>query len=398
MATKRCFVIMGYGRKPDPHTGKRINFDIIYSDIVKPAVEECGYQCFRGDEVLDSRMIDISMYYGILDSDLVIADISTLNPNAIYELGVRHGVKKRKTIIMMEKKDGFFFDLNHVRTVIYNHPKYWKMKDDEIQRVKSHLKGIISSVDETSDIDSPLYTYINELEEPHKKTESNTSEYSEAPLYKRVKDAISLIDKKDYVSALAKFSQLKEEYPNDSFFIQKCALCSYKINPDDKEGYKKALTFLEPLIGTLDPETNGLVGSIHKRLFEMNGDATDIEEAINSYGTSYNIYKDYYTGENYAYCLNLKATTITDEEEKSELNIIAKRVRKEIYNSFHDIVPEEINSDYEVWMLATLATCAFVLKKEDYAYFEELFLSKAKSFMRESYFEQKEKIIKLLNI
>ena len=229
---------------------------------------------------------------------------------------------------MMEKKDGFFFDLNHVRTVIYNHPKYWKMKDDEIQRVKSHLKGIISSVDETSDIDGPLYTYINELEEPHKKTESNTSESSEVPLYKRVKDAISLIDKKDYVSALAKFSELKEEFPNDSFFIQKCALCSYKINPDDKEGYKKALTFLEPLIGTLDPETNGLVGSIHKRLFELNGDATDIEEAINSYGTSYNIYKDYYTGENYAYCLNLKASTITDEEEKSELNI------KELKNVF----------------------------------------------------------------
>lgn len=92
---------MGYGIRPDLSSGKKINLDRIYYEIIKPAVIESGFECIRGDEVLDSGLIDESMYYGILESDLVVADLTTLNPNAIYELGVRHGVRKNRTIIMI---------------------------------------------------------------------------------------------------------------------------------------------------------------------------------------------------------------------------------------------------------------------------------------------------------
>lgn len=112
---------MGYGTRPDLSSGKKINLDRIYHEIIKPAVTESGFECIRGDEVLDSGLIDESMYYGILESDLVVADLTTLNPNAIYELGVRHGVRKNRTIIMMETGDKFFFDLNHNRTLTCNY-------------------------------------------------------------------------------------------------------------------------------------------------------------------------------------------------------------------------------------------------------------------------------------
>ena len=131
MAPKRCFVVMGYGVRSDLSSGKKINHDRVYKEIIKPVVTESGYECIRGDEVLDSGLIDESMYYGILESDLVVADISTLNPNAIYELGVRHGVRRFRTIIMMETGDKFFFDLNHNRTLTYTYFRKMSLFDTE---------------------------------------------------------------------------------------------------------------------------------------------------------------------------------------------------------------------------------------------------------------------------
>jgi nucleoside 2-deoxyribosyltransferase len=61
------------------------------------------------------------MYRKLLLADVVIADISTNNANALYELGVRHALKKGTTIIMSEKSGVLHFDLNHTATLIYEH-------------------------------------------------------------------------------------------------------------------------------------------------------------------------------------------------------------------------------------------------------------------------------------
>ena len=51
----------------------------------------------------------------------MIADISTANANALYQLGVRHALRPYATIIMQETDGRFHFDLNHVATVMYKH-------------------------------------------------------------------------------------------------------------------------------------------------------------------------------------------------------------------------------------------------------------------------------------
>ncbi|HHQ4034074.1 TPA: tetratricopeptide repeat protein, partial [Klebsiella pneumoniae] len=100
---KLCFVIMGFGKKTDYKSGKTLNLDATYYEIIKPAAEECGIECIRADEVCHSGSIDREMYRKLLLADVVIADISTNNANALYELGVRHALKKGTTIIMSEK-------------------------------------------------------------------------------------------------------------------------------------------------------------------------------------------------------------------------------------------------------------------------------------------------------
>ena len=85
-------------------------------------------------------------------------------------------------------------------------------------------------------------------------------------------------------------------------------------------------------------------------------------------------------------------------EEKEWLNAFARRIRKEIYEKNKEINPDQINSEEEIWLIATLADCCYALGREDADKYEKLFLSKANKFMQSTYFEQKAKLQNLLNI
>lgn len=398
MKEKRCFVVMGYGVRNDLTTGKQINLDRVYKEIIKPVVTECGYHCIRGDEVLDSGLIDVSMYYAILESDLVVADISTLNPNAIYELGVRHGVRRFRTVIMMESKDKFMFDLNHIRTLTYTYHRTKSTFDREAIDVRERLKGIIEYIDANEQVDSPLYQFINDLHEPQREKDGDIKKNHGKTLYERIKEANYLRGRERYAEAYVLFESLAKDIPSDPYFIQQMALCTYKQElPTTIEALDKALNILAPISESIDPETNGLIGSIFKRRHEITNSPEDIDNAIQAYNKAYCIYGDYYTGENYAYCLLKKAYICTSDEEYNEYKSMSKHIYREIYERNKDFNEDEVNTEYEYWMLASLAISSLVIGKEELSNkYEEMFLSRANKMMKTTYYQQKEKLQFLL--
>src|SRR5512134_2720744 len=111
MSDQVCFVIMGFGKKCDYGEKVRtLDLNATYDAIIKPAVTAAGLRCIRADEIKHSGEIDVKMYELLLRADLVIADISTANPNALYELGVRHALRPYSTILMKEEEGKFHFD------------------------------------------------------------------------------------------------------------------------------------------------------------------------------------------------------------------------------------------------------------------------------------------------
>ena len=113
-----CFVVMGFGKKTDYETGRTLDLDKSYKNLIKPAAERAGLRCVRADDIVHSGMIDVPMYEQLLNADVVVADLSTSNVNAFYELGIRHALRPRTTIVISEdgKSAKFPFDLNHVAT------------------------------------------------------------------------------------------------------------------------------------------------------------------------------------------------------------------------------------------------------------------------------------------
>ena len=72
-----------------------ISFDEVYDLLLGPALVKAGCVAFRADKEPGAGDIRTDMYFELVTADAVLADISILNPNVFYELGVRHGVAPR---------------------------------------------------------------------------------------------------------------------------------------------------------------------------------------------------------------------------------------------------------------------------------------------------------------
>ena len=164
-----CFVIMGFGPKTDPATGRVLDLDKTYKNIIKPAVQAAGYDCVRADEIQHSGVIDVPMYEMLYAADLVVADLSTSNLNAVFELGVRHALKPRATIIIAENQFKIPFDASHIIVRHYEHlgPD---IGFDEAIRMQKELADLARALGSGDAVDSPVYTVLPDLEKPSRRT------------------------------------------------------------------------------------------------------------------------------------------------------------------------------------------------------------------------------------
>src|SRR4051794_19221992 len=91
--SKTCFVIGPIGSVgSDPRKHADLLLNLIIKEVLESA--EFGYRVKRADEDTAPGMINDRVIYDVLNSDLAVADLSFLNPNAVYELGIRHATLK----------------------------------------------------------------------------------------------------------------------------------------------------------------------------------------------------------------------------------------------------------------------------------------------------------------
>lgn len=409
MKDKLCFVIMGFGNKTDYASGETVNLDKTYHNIIKPAVEELHLKCVRADEIHDSSLIDRSMYALLVRADVVIADISTMNPNAIYELGIRHAVKPQSTIIMKaESKSSIPFDINHMRTITYKHLGE-DIGVDEAERVKKLLKVTLEHILQTTMTDSPMYELLHTLVQPN----MTDDEYAEIvgaladeseSIFALTETAKQYMRDGNFACAIRYWKKAVEKCPGEVYYIQQLALCTYKqkASEDYLEIYlNDALRILEEIKETNDPETFGLRGAVYKRLCEHNGNnIAYLDRAIDNYKKGYMLNFDYYTGENLAFCYDWKASMLEEgNEEKIFCKLSAQKIRKEIYDILSQKLElEDISKIPNVkWMLASFAICCMALGEEKGTEYEVRFIKMAEEWEKNSYVEQKKKLQDLLN-
>jgi tetratricopeptide (TPR) repeat protein len=359
---RTCFVVQGFGEKTDLGTGRVLNLDASY-EVIKEAVEEAGLHCVRADEIVHSGTIDQPMYESLFRADLVIADLSTSNVNAAYELGVRYGVRPRATIIIAEQQFKNPFDFSHIVIRRYEHLGS-DVGRKEAARLKSELVKAIAEIVNNEEVDSPVYTFLK-LQPPAETARARRVQ--PAPGVTQGANAKALLDaaraemtRGNFPTARALLDTVATLRPRDEYVVQQRALATYKSEmPDARRALMAArdqLLALDPDI-TNDPETLALWGAIHKRLWEKDRNRAHLDTAIATYERGFYIKQDPGNGINLAFLLNVRAAMYHDGDDRLEAIadfVLARRVRRDVMRYAQQAIEKAADADTKYWATATL--------------------------------------------
>jgi hypothetical protein len=343
------------------------------------------------------------MYEMLLQADVVIADLSTYNVNAAYELGVRYALRPCTTIVVAEEGFKNPFDFGHIALRRYKH-----LGEDigarEAVRFKEELKTAIEGILASNRADSPVYTFLPQLTPPQMAAVPAASVvpaptpaaptpagpalaggdtfgapspspaefgYGNAPgfeaspgidaapnqvatvelvmpadqgtsLKAMLDAALAKINPpeggaSDFAGARALLCEVRAVRPNDPFITQQLVVATYKSKqPDPESALLEARGIMERSLNpasTNDPESLGLWGAIHKRLWELHARPDDLNAAVDGYERGFSLRRDWYNGINYAFLLDLRSVEWLKAGNKNDAiadSVLARRVRSEV--------------------------------------------------------------------
>jgi hypothetical protein len=308
------------------------DYDWIYNEIVRPAVEQAGLECRRADEFGAAAHIQKAILQAVIASDVLIADVSNQNPNVMYELGIRHALRRGATILMSSVS--LPFNVSHCFALHYEVQGDGTVAPAQVPQIRQVLTSAIRERIERVVNDSPVFEFFpamrvdlsEEVELPGvrrytrpprldmRQRTGKEDRKSDVARAEEVTRAAANVDPQEYLAVLKRYRNLSawtdviryaESLPPDVAaspqVVQIVAHALMRLNHHDR-----AIELLNRDITETggDAETYGLLGSIYKRRYNADGSVDDLRRAIANYRTGYERFDhDLYLGSNLALLL-----------------------------------------------------------------------------------------------
>lgn len=137
---KDCFIIMPISDVDGYDKG---HFSRVYEDIIKPAVDNTEFTVTRADEVKETNFIHLDILKQLIDAPIAICDLSSRNPNVLFELGIRQAFDK-PVVLIQEKGTPKIFDIGPLRYLEYSK----NMKYHDVLKTQKELTESINATKE----------------------------------------------------------------------------------------------------------------------------------------------------------------------------------------------------------------------------------------------------------
>jgi tetratricopeptide (TPR) repeat protein len=212
---KSCFFLSPIGSKESP---ERERSDAVMDVLLNDVLAQFGFRVERADKISELGRIEDQIFDRLISSDLTVCDLTDLNPNVMYELGVRHAIGK-PSIVIASEGTRLPFDTASLRTVFYNLESAQTTKEAE-----RSLREILSRIDDPGFALNPVAQRVSRAH-----LESNTDSVSVAlsRLGQQMDEALSLLEDReqslqdarfaignqDYEEALRRYEAYLEEHP-----------------------------------------------------------------------------------------------------------------------------------------------------------------------------------------
>lgn len=144
---KKCFVITPIG---EDRSEIRRKTDGLITAVIKPVLEELDFAPIIPHEMNIPGSITTQIIKNLLSHELVIANLTELNPNVMYELAVRHA-KRLPVVCVVEEGTELPFDIKLERVIFYEDNLF------SVESLKNRLKDTIIEAIKDKKPDNPIY-------------------------------------------------------------------------------------------------------------------------------------------------------------------------------------------------------------------------------------------------
>ena len=410
-----CFVLMPFGAKADPSGGPNINFDAIYEQAIKPAIEGAGMEPVRADEERIGGIIHKPMFERLLLCDFAIADLTTGNPNVFYELGVRHAARPATTLAIFAANQRLPFDVSYLRALPYELGPHNSFTSREASLLKSSLGARLAETRkaaiEGEAKDSPVFQLLEDYRAPdiarlktdvfRDRVRYSNERKRELALARGNRDASEmdriekslgsldgaevgvLIDLLLSYRAVSAWQNMIHLYNRMPASVQRSSMVreQYALALNRLGRWQEAVTILQQVIEEQGPssETLGILGRVYKDLWvkaARSGNAAlaagHLRQAVDCYVRGFETdWRDAYPGINAVTLLDIQGTPGAEHKKAELLPVVMFAVRQRLKST---------KPDY--WDYATLLELAVLESDEDDA---RRALSDALSHVREEW-------------
>lgn len=116
------------------------HFGRVYEHIIKPSCEIAGFKPLRADDIMTTNYIALDIIKNIIECEMAICDLSSRNPNVLYELGIRQSFNLPVTLIK-DKKTKRVFDIQGFRDIEYDE----SLRIDTVETTIQDLSEVIKN-------------------------------------------------------------------------------------------------------------------------------------------------------------------------------------------------------------------------------------------------------------